>query len=354
MAKGDLTSSFLDQLNEERKKVDVASHDFSVRELVRMISDGELNAAPVYQRRFRWRAEASSLFVESVFLGLPVPPIFVATNVGFQWEVVDGLQRLSSLAHFLAKDDQEAAAVNRDAPLRLAGLGTLTELNGFTFHDLPKELQVFFGRQPLKVISLTDKSNLEVRFDVFERLNRGGIRLTPQEVRACVYRGEFNIFIDELAEDEKLTSLLKLRETNKEDGTQAEQVLKFFAYKNHQDLFSHEVEGFLNKVMVIAQTEGFNYRKEKKIFQESVDFLSRACGGSHFLRSGTNTTPLNQFEACLVAVGELIQEGATPSIPGEGWIDDSTLKDASTGGSNTRSKLVKRITRAKELFSGQS
>jgi hypothetical protein len=191
----ELADSFLAQLDEERRKVDVASHDFSVRELVRMMAEEELNVAPAYQRMFRWNAQASSLFIESVFLGLPVPPIFVATNVGFQWEVVDGLQRLSSLAHFLSSDADEAARVNRKTPLVLTGLEKLTQLNGATFSSLPKNLKVFFGRQPLQVVALTDKSNLEVRFDVFERLNRGGIRLTPQEVRACVYRGSLRILI---------------------------------------------------------------------------------------------------------------------------------------------------------------
>jgi uncharacterized protein with ParB-like and HNH nuclease domain len=106
-----LPDAFIDQLTEERNKVDVATHDFSVRELVRMMNEDELNVAPAYQRMFRWDIEASSLFIESVFLGLPIPPIFVATNVGFQWEVVDGLQRLSTLAHFLSADAEEASRV---------------------------------------------------------------------------------------------------------------------------------------------------------------------------------------------------------------------------------------------------
>ncbi|MFL4948088.1 DUF262 domain-containing protein [Streptomyces sp. MMS24-I31] len=348
----ELPDSFLEQLDQERRKVDVASHDFSVRELVRMMTEEELNVAPAYQRMFRWNAQASSLFIESVFLGLPIPPIFVATNVGFQWEVVDGLQRLSSLAHFLAADADEAAMVNRKAPLALTGLEKLSQLNGTTYASLPKNLKVFFGRQPLQVVALTDKSNLEVRFDVFERLNRGGIRLTAQEVRACVYRGEFNVFVEELAQNADFDALLKLKQGSQEDGTQAEQVLKFFAYKNHRDVFDGKVERFLNTVMGLSQ-QSFDYVKERDLFERSSAFLHEVCGGA-YLRAGTSTTPLVQFEACMVAIAEIFQSGDQPIVPEGDWIEDTELRNSSGGGSNSRSMLDRRLTRAKEIFSGQA
>ncbi|WP_328982150.1 DUF262 domain-containing protein [Streptomyces mirabilis] len=348
-----LADSFVQQLDEERRKVDVASHDFSVRELVRMMSEEELNVAPAYQRMFRWNAQASSLFIESVFLGLPIPPIFVATNVGFQWEVVDGLQRLSSLAHFLAADADEAATVNRSSPLVLTGLEKLSQLNGMTYASLPKNLKVFFGRQPLQVVALTDKSNLDVRFDVFERLNRGGIRLTPQEVRACVYRGDFNVFIEELAQNEDFSSLLKLKQGSQEDGTQAEQVLKFFAYKNHRGIYDGKVERYLNTVMGLSQRT-FDYVREKELFEKSAAFLSQVCEGKPYLRSGTSTTPLVQFEACIVSIAEIFQSGQQPVVPEGDWIEDQELRNSSGGGSNSRSMLDRRLTRAKDIFSGQA
>jgi hypothetical protein len=339
------------QLGDERRKVDVASHNFSVRELVRMMSDEELNIAPTYQRKFRWDIPNESLFIESVFLGLPVPPIFVATNVGFQWEVVDGLQRLCTLAHFLAPTPQVLASIGRKEQLRLVGLEKLSQLNGIVHEDLSKSLQVYFGRQPLQVISLTDKSDRLVRFDVFERLNRGAVQLTSQEVRACVYRGDFNEFLEELAQEEEYVKLLKLQQSRQNDGTKAEQVLKFFAYKNARDEFDGKVENFLNKYMESAMRR-FSYRKERERFKSAVATLSAACGGSAFLRRNTPVTPLVQFEACLVAIAELQEQGVEVQSPPHGWQDDPELKDSSTGGTNTRSMLRRRIERAKEIFSG--
>ncbi|MFF0432394.1 DUF262 domain-containing protein [Streptomyces sp. NPDC004327] len=351
MAESPTLENLEEQLRGERGRVDVAVHNFSVRELVRMIFDEELNASPSYQRKFRWTEDDESLFIESVFLGLPIPPIFVATNVGFQWEVVDGLQRLSTLAHFLARDSDEAQLTERDEPLRLRGLEKLTELNECTFSDLPKNLQVYFGRQPLQVTSLTDKSDLQARFDVFERLNRGGIQLTAQEVRACVYRGRFNEFLEELSKDERLTDVLKLQKARQDDGTRTEQVLKFFAYKNYKDKFDGKVETFLNKYMQEAN-KNFNYAAERDIFDQALAALHRACGGGAFLRKQTPVTPLVQFEACFVAAGEMVQEGIAFSDVAPDWLEDPELRASTGAGTNTRSMLRRRLKRAKELLSG--
>lgn len=338
------------QLAQERRKVDVASVSFSVRELVRMFAEGELSIAPAYQRKYRWPADVGSAFVESVFLGLPIPPVFVATNDNFQWEVVDGLQRISTLIMFLADDGEHLAKIGKTSPLVLTGLDKLSQLNGVSYADMPVAIQRYFGRQPLQVISLTDKSNKEVRFDLFERLNSGAISLSPQEVRSAVYRGKFLDFVEELASDQNIQRLLKLQEVNKNDGTAAEQVLKFFAYKNDRDRFQGAVTDFLNGYAEKAN-RNFDYETERRKFTEAMQHLYAVVGGP-FLRRNTHVTPLVQFEACAVAVGEILAEGSVPSDPGDDWLNDEELVSASTGGTNTRSMLRRRIDRAKALLSG--
>lgn len=223
--KVEVVTDLEEQLNAERRRVDVDTNNFPVRELVRMLRDGELNIAPAYQRKFRWPAETESALIESVFLGLPIPSIFVATNEGFEWEVVDGLQRLSTLAHFMAESEEDLKRIRREEPLRLTGLTKVSGLDGLLYTDLPKPLQIYFGRQPLQITALTDKSDLRVRFDLFERLNRGAIALSEQEVRACLYGGELNDLIERLSADETYASLLKLQPAKQSDGTAAELVL---------------------------------------------------------------------------------------------------------------------------------
>lgn len=344
------------QLKEKRSKVDVTHVSFSTRELVRMYIDGELIIAPSYQRKYRWPPEVASKFIESLFLGLPIPPVFVATNDNFSWEVVDGLQRISTLILYMADDTDVRQSVSTPKALKLQGLEILTDLNGKCFQELPQPLKLHLARQALQVIALTDKSDKTVRFDLFERLNTGSISLSPQEVRTAVYGGKFLSFIETLSQDENFNTLLKLQKKNKDDGTKAEQVLKYFAYKNNAEEFTGAVTTFLNEFAnsMNDNTTEFDYNKEEYLFRETMKFLSKIMDGKYFLRRGTKVTPLVQFEAATVGIGTLIEEGKEPIAPECDWLNDSTLVDSSTGGSNTRSMLSRRILRAKQIFSGEA
>ncbi len=99
------------ELMEQKMKVDFNTYDLSVKELLSMVNDGLINIAPEYQRQFRWDEERQSSLVESLFLGIPVPSLFMATNVDGTWEVIDGVQRLSTMICF-AGDDSVREKVN--------------------------------------------------------------------------------------------------------------------------------------------------------------------------------------------------------------------------------------------------
>ena len=133
-----------------------------------MSSRGELNRAPEYQRKFRWDAVAESRLIESLLLGLPVPSIFVATNPDGSWEVVDGLQRVSTLIHFAGESAEELDAIGKKEPLRLTELRNLTEFNGLRFSD-STPIQLAFTKRGITVTALSDKSDPQPRFRV--RLN---------------------------------------------------------------------------------------------------------------------------------------------------------------------------------------
>jgi len=96
----------ISQLDTEKRKVDYDTFDFSIKELVNMVGEGIINIAPEYQRKFRWDDERQSKFIESIFLGIPIPSLFMATNKDSRWEVIDGVQRISTLVRFM--DNVEA------------------------------------------------------------------------------------------------------------------------------------------------------------------------------------------------------------------------------------------------------
>ena len=342
-------SSPLELLNSQRRQITVDYYDFSIRELLSMMVAGELNISPSYQRQFRWDEVAESLLIESIFLELPIPSLFAAIDKDFSWEIVDGLQRLSTLAHFVAEPPELTNKVARESPLRLDGLEKLPFLNGKRFSDLDADIRKYFIRRTMRITALGDQSDKEARFDLFERLNRGSVRLTEQEVRACVYQGAFLDFVEELAADERFVQLTKLQVSDEKNGTREELVLKFFAYLFDREEFKGRVDKFLNQYTAKALVS-FDFDHGRQLFEKTVATIHQATNGEPFLRSATSVTPKNQLEAVLVGVGEILHSGAVPSLPSGQWLEDAELVSASTGGTNPRSMLKRRVDRARELF----
>lgn len=344
------TSTLTDLVVQRRRNVDVQTTNFSVRELVRMVTDGELNVSPEYQRLFRWDQRSESRLIESLMLGLPVPSIFVATNDDFTLEVVDGLQRLSTLVHFVAPSPEALAGLTKEEALVLDDLETVSQLNGSRFADLPKELQLHFSRTTLQVTALTDKSDYDVRFELFDRLNAGSLRLTNQEVRNAVFRGPFVAFLHTLAAEPEFRDMIRLEEERLRDGTPEETVLKFFGYRHARESYRGPIKSFLNECMKRWRAQ-FPEQQFREEFLGAVRTLHRVLGGSPYLRSGYHSTPMVPFEAALLGSARVNDAGATPT-PRDGWKEDARLRAVSGGGHNTPGKLDQRIELSFELLMG--
>lgn len=341
-------SDLLEQLNEQKRKVDFDSYDITVKELISM-SDELINVAPEYQRQFRWDQERQSTFIESVFLGIPVPSLFTAANADGTWELIDGVQRLNTLIHFAA-GEKARTRFNLGHPLVLVGLRKLSDYNGQTFEKLPQPAQIQFLLKPLKVTTISDKSDLTVRFDLFERLNTGGVLLTPQEIRACIFRGAFNDFLREMAQLQDFRRLVRLPRNKENDGTREEFVLRFFAYRDGYKNFEHLVVEFLNRYMEKA-SKGFEYEKNREEFAEVFGALAHALPNG--LVRGKRETPANLFEG--VSVGAAIALRAKGAIVTKGirsWLNSNDLKSFTSGGTNTREMVRKRIEYCRDKFLG--
>jgi uncharacterized protein DUF262 len=344
-----MKTDLISELNEQKRKVDFNSYDISVKELISMVGEGIIDIAPEYQRQFRWKEDRQSVLIESIFLGIPVPSLFMATNIDGSWELIDGVQRLSSIIHF-AGDDETRRKIQSTGQLTLVTLEKLTAFNEKTFSSLPRSIQLDFLLKPLKITTLSDKSDLEVRFDLFERLNTGGVILTNQEIRSCVYRGRFNDFLKTLATDENFKKVVKLTSTEEADGTREEYVLRFFAFLNNYQNFDHSVVGFLNGYMSAANKR-FNYDQGEKIFQKTFEQLSAL---SHGITRNRNTTPANLFEGVSVGAALVIRAGKDLVMTNaEEWIAGVELRKYTTGATNSRKNVVSRIEYCRKKFIGQ-
>lgn len=351
----DKTTLLREQLMNQKMKVDFNSYDFSIKEIISMVQDRLINISPDYQRHFRWGKDRQSQLIESFFLGIPVPNIFMATNADSTWELIDGVQRLSSIINFVGSSEEREfldCSEKSNEPLRLEGLTKLTEFNGLCFAELPVDIQTKLRLTTIKVTTLSDKSDKNVRFDLFERLNKGGVSLSDQEIRSCVYRGPFNDFIKEMSENEDFCAVVNISDTKEMDGTKEELVLRFFAYIYDIDSFDHSVKDFLNAYMSKADKK-FDYKFNRKMFCEVFKSLNDALDNG-IARNGRKNTPLNLYEAISVGAALAYKEKGIINTTGlQDWISDEELKKYTTGATNSKPRVIGRIQYCKERFEAE-
>lgn len=339
------------QLMEQKMKVDFNTYDLSIKELISMVCDGLINIAPEYQRQFRWDEERQSNLIESLFLGIPIPSLFMATNADGTWELIDGVQRVSTILSFAGTNEQKnKIKLKKIKDLKLQGLKKLQDFNNKKFDELPLDIQTKFKLTSIKVTTLSDKSDKNVRFDLFERLNKGGVILTEQEIRSCVYRGGFNDFIKELSTEQNFKECVHLTDRQENDGTREELVLRFFAYLYDLESFEHSVKDFLNNYMAKCDKK-FNYSKNEKIFKTVFKRLNQALPKG--ISKGRKNTPLNLYEAVSVGAAlAYINKGKINTSSIQEWIKDEKLIRLTTGATNTKSRVIGRIEFCKNKFEG--
>lgn len=333
--------SLTDQLDREKRAVSYDMYDMTVRQLVDMIGGGEIEIAPDYQRRFIWDSDRESELIESIYLGIPVPSLYMAANSDGTWEVVDGVQRLSTLVHFCG-DAKLLNTIGRRDSLKLTNIKKLTLLNGSTFGALPKPLQLNFQLRPVRVTTLNDKSDFAVRYDLFERLNTGGVKLHAQEIRNCVFRGEFRNLLNQMSEDESFLKIVKLSDNEQRSAIYEECVLRFFAFIEEYRLFDHSVVDFLNDYMIKKSKSGPELGLIS-LFKQTMALIAREVP-SGIARGNRSITPLNLFEGISVGAALALQTGKSiPSGRLKRIMDLDGLKKFTTAATNSRKMVVGRI-----------
>lgn len=345
-----------EQLKEQQRKVDFDTYDITVEDLVRRVSKKKIEISPAYQRQFRWGHDRQSRLVESILLGIPVPPLFMATNVkedsGRTWEVVDGLQRLLSLTNFLGDDQARDVARLEDEPLRLKDMEFLNSIEGLAANDLPADIREGLEDKPVKVIVLNDKSDERVRFDLFERLNTGGIQLTDQEIREAVFAGDFIDLLTELSETHLFKTTVKMQKKRLKDGTPQDFVLRFFAFKESYFNFDHSVKDFLNEFCASA-SQDVDMTQRRQSFIDTFTFLAKVFPKGIY-RGKRSITPVNMYEGIVVGAALALDEKPNLVVPEDlSWIESKEFHDFTTGATNSRKQVTGRIEYARDRFLGR-
>ena len=214
------------------------SSDWTISALRDKLDRGQLDLQPKFQREYVWntRPELPSRLIESLLLEIPIPPIYFGKVAEGRLEVIDGQQRLTTLVNF----------VSNKFPLRK--LHRMSSLNHKFFKDLLKPQQEKILDTPIRSIVIDAGANTELRYEVFERLNRGSMILNEQELRNCVYRGPFNDLLAEL-EGDNYWRKAKGGSTPEPRFKEREMILRFFAFANRLPHYNGNLKRFLNEYM---------------------------------------------------------------------------------------------------------
>ncbi len=220
-----------------QRKVICEPKDQSIYELHRQNKKGNLKLDPEFQRFRVWEDDKSSRLIESVLLDVPIPTIFLAEEQNSTYSVIDGQQRLGAFFDFL------------DNNLTLKKLNIMTELNGRKFRDLDETHQNKIENKAVHTIVVRKESQPDVRYEIFERLNTGAVQLNHQELRNCIFRGNHNKLLGDLAEDKDFLYVMGLDRPDKRMRDR-ELILRFFAlHRNTHHNYSPPMKRFLNNEM---------------------------------------------------------------------------------------------------------
>lgn len=284
--------SLKSDIDAKRREISSDNLSMSIGEVLNLYKEAELNIHPEFQRVFRWTGQQKSRLIESLLLGIPLPSIYVATNESGIWEVIDGVQRLSTIFEFMGElmgpGEDESRQLVQKPPLVLEGTKHLPSLDGVTFASLEQTLRLEFKRTRLdmKILAREQGSSASGKFDLFERLNTYGTSLSPQELRNCILvslNPTLFRWLRSLAEDEHFRSCTLLTETQLQERYDMDLALRFLTLRDVDVKTIGDVHDFLRERMEhMAEEATIDTSKQGTIFSEVFEFLDNAVNGNAF------------------------------------------------------------------------
>lgn len=259
-------------LEKKHRELITSTIDYNLESLAQLISKRTIDLAPKYQRRFRWDEKRKSKLIESFLMNVPIPPIFLNEDDFGQYSVIDGKQRLSSISEFLS------------GKLVLSGLEVFGDLNGKNFYDLPTEFQNSIKiRATVRAIIILRQSDKDIKYEVFQRLNTGGVKLNAQEIRNSAFPGILNDKIISLSESKEFHKMLGIKSKTKsriyQEMRDVELVLRFFALKDNWEKYSGGLKKMLDSYM--DDNKNMNEKdalKNVKEFEETIEKVESVFG----------------------------------------------------------------------------
>jgi hypothetical protein len=309
------------ELKKYRRRIATDAYPMSIGELSNLYRDGELDIHPEFQRIFRWTPEQKTRLIESILLGIPLPSIFVAQNAKGIWDVVDGVQRMSTIFQFMniLKDEDDVpvdAFICKAAPFLKSIEGMSFEPSeGATTSFTPAQ-RLDFKRARIDVKIIKRESDKRAKYDLFQRLNSYGSLATEQELRNCLLvsmsKKHFE-WLEKLAEDEAFKDVLDLPYRLLEERYHMELALRFVVFRKIEETQLKRIgnigEYLTSSLVELTEYDDKRLDHESKVLHSTFALLKEA-GGSAMLRRWDAQTgrtagsfALTAFEIIAMGIG---------------------------------------------------
>lgn len=325
--------SLQDEILVKTSKIFRESYQMSIGELLNLYRDGEMDIHPEFQRVFRWSEYQKTRLIESIMLNIPIPPIFVNQNDDGVWDVIDGVQRLSTLFQFVGIFKGEDGEVL--SPLVLQRTDALPSFAGVQWENEAKELcftkeqQLFFKRARMDVIIMKKESDPNTKYELFQRLNTGGSLLSDQEVRNCLMimtNKKFYEFIVALDMTESYRNCLPITDRRTDEQYRMELLLRLLipTYINWDNLNKYtDFAELLDKETICLCNNLLNYDEISSNFTLTFNLLYGALAEDAFKKynGSKHIGPVMaaSYQAIAVGVYSNIQSILQMDKPGD-WL----------------------------------
>lgn len=261
--------------------------DWTAETIVNQLKKKNIDLNPDFQRRDAWDQSKKSKFIESLILGLPVPPIILAERKDKKnsYLVIDGKQRLLSIMQFCTKEEE--SEFDR---LYLKNLEILSDLNGYNYSkmiamDNASDYINQFDNQTIRAVVIRNWPNEKFLYTVFLRLNTGSLKLSPQELRQALHPGEFLTFVNKYSEIENpIWGLLRLKKPDSR-MRDIEIILRYYSFKNYLPLYKDSLKEFLDNTCSSINNDwnknSQKYKDQLKNLEEAILFAREVFGEKH-------------------------------------------------------------------------
>jgi Protein of unknown function DUF262 len=356
-----MIDKLLEEIEKKRTSFKTESYAMSIGELVNLYENEEIIIRPEYQRLFRWTHGQKVKLVESIILGIPIPSVFVYQDDKGIWELVDGLQRVSTILQLFGvlKDTE---------PLVLEGTKYIPTLEGYKWeegdNELPAGLKLSIKRAKINLTIILSESDERAKFEVFQRLNTGGSNASNQEVRNNVMlmidRARF-LWFENLSKNLNFLETLSLSDRLYDEQYHMELLLRFISLTQYTYNNKKDVGDFLDDINEdILNSETFDFVKVEENFELTFETLNRILGEKSFKKYTLNEFKGKFLESAFeaVAVGlainisgyDLPQDDEIIKTKIQSLYKENTYNQTSGSGSNAKTRIPKLVPFAKAYF----